>query len=101
MKAKLRADGAMKRGTGHRVSLLSAGSALALTAVAACSSGESSTSGAQHGFYGHGQPSVDSRSMNVADPWLAVDLPRSSTIRLTLRLDLRTNQPSYRSPFDA
>lgn len=51
--------------------------------------------------YGHGQPTVNSQSMNVADPWLAVDLPRSCTVRLTLRLDLRTNQPSYRSPFDA
>jgi len=50
MKAKLRADGAMRRGTGQRVSLLSAGSALALMAVAACSSGGSSASGAQHGF---------------------------------------------------
>jgi hypothetical protein len=50
---------------------------------------------------GHKPPAVDSQSMNVADPWPAVDLSRSSTIRLTPRLERRTNQPSYCSPFDA
>jgi hypothetical protein len=51
--------------------------------------------------YGHRQPTVDSESVDVAGPWLTVELPASTTIRLTLRLDLRANQPSYRSPFDA
>jgi hypothetical protein len=51
--------------------------------------------------YGHTQPAVTSHSVDVSGPWLAVELPRSSTIRLTLRLDLRANQPSYRSPFGA
>ena len=50
MEAKLRADGALRRGTGHRVGLLSAGGALALLAVAACSSGGGVATGAQNGF---------------------------------------------------
>src|SRR6185437_16213136 len=51
--------------------------------------------------YGHRQPTVESESIDVNGPWLTVALPRSSTIRLTLRLDLRANQPTYRTPFDA
>jgi hypothetical protein len=51
--------------------------------------------------YGHRRPTVTSASCDVDGPWLQVDLPRSSTIRLTLRLDLRTRTPSYRTPFDA
>jgi len=51
--------------------------------------------------YGHRRPTVTSTSCDVDGPWLQVDLPRSSTIRLTLRLDLRTRIPSYRTPFDA
>lgn len=50
--------------------------------------------------YGHRQPNVDSESAQAGGPWLTVELPRSSTIRLTLRLGLRAHQPSYRSPFD-
>jgi ABC-type glycerol-3-phosphate transport system substrate-binding protein len=53
MKAKLRADGAMRRGAGRRAVLLAAAGALALTAVAACSSSttnNNSASGAQNGF---------------------------------------------------
>ena len=33
-------------------------------------------------------------------PWLLVELPRSTSVRLTLRLDLRTRPPSYRTPFE-
>ena len=51
--------------------------------------------------YGHRRPTVTSASCDVDGPWLQVDLPRSSTVRLTLRLDLRTRVPSYRTPFDA
>jgi hypothetical protein len=51
--------------------------------------------------YGHRRPTVTSASCDIDGPWLQVDLPRSSTIRLTLRLDLRTRTPSYRTPFDA
>jgi hypothetical protein len=50
--------------------------------------------------YGHREPAVESTSADVDGPWLRVDLPRSSRIRLTLRLDLHTRTPSYRSPFD-
>jgi hypothetical protein len=50
--------------------------------------------------YGHGQPKVTSAETRVDGPWLRVDLPRSSRVRLTLRLDLRTRPPSYRTPFD-
>ncbi|MGY6026471.1 hypothetical protein [Streptomyces spinosirectus] len=51
--------------------------------------------------YGHTTPTVVSASKTVDGPWLRVELPRSSTVRLTLRLDLRTQAPSYRTPFDA
>jgi hypothetical protein len=50
--------------------------------------------------YGHGQPAVTSATVQVDGPWLRVDLPRSTRIGLTLRLDLRTRTPSYRTPFD-
>ncbi|HEV8562433.1 MAG TPA: hypothetical protein VGR06_39445, partial [Actinophytocola sp.] len=49
--------------------------------------------------YGHGRPVVTSSSTVVNGPWLRVELPRSSSIRLTLRLDLRTRAPSYGAPF--
>jgi hypothetical protein len=49
--------------------------------------------------YGHTQPRVTSDSTHVDGPWLHVRLPRSTTIRLTLQLDLRTRPPSYRTPF--
>jgi hypothetical protein len=50
--------------------------------------------------YGHGRPAVTSDTTSVDGPWLLVELPRSTSIRLTLRLDLRTRPPSYRTPFD-
>ena len=50
--------------------------------------------------YGHTAPTVTTSSTAVGGPWLRVELPRSSTVRLTLRLDLRTQAPSYRTPFD-
>jgi hypothetical protein len=49
--------------------------------------------------YGHSQPVVTSASARADGPWLRVELPRSTTIRLTLQLDLRTRPPSYRMPF--
>jgi hypothetical protein len=50
--------------------------------------------------YGHGHPSTRTASADVDGPWLLVELPRSTTIRLTLHMDLGTQPPSYRSPFD-
>jgi hypothetical protein len=50
--------------------------------------------------YGHSAPAVTTAATTVDGPWLRVELPRSSTVRLTLRLDLRTQPPSYRTPFD-
>ena len=50
--------------------------------------------------YGHGEPVVTSASVDLDGPWLRVDLPRSSRIRLTLRLALRARTPSYATPFD-
>ncbi|WP_234544574.1 hypothetical protein [Streptomyces shenzhenensis] len=50
--------------------------------------------------YGHTAPTTTSASKTVDGPWLRVELPRSSTVRLTLRLDLRTQAPSYRTPFE-
>ncbi|MFF7159394.1 hypothetical protein [Streptomyces sp. NPDC008139] len=50
--------------------------------------------------YGHTTPTVTAVTRAVGGPWLRVDLPRSSTVRLTLHLDLRTQPPSYRTPFD-
>lgn len=51
--------------------------------------------------YGHSRPTVTSAEVPVDGPWLLVELPRSTRVRLTLRLDLRTRPPSYRSPFGA
>jgi hypothetical protein len=51
--------------------------------------------------YGHGRPTVTSAETWVDGPWLPVELPRSTRVRLTLRLDPRTRPPSYRTPFDA
>ncbi|HEX4702504.1 MAG TPA: hypothetical protein VH352_10290 [Pseudonocardiaceae bacterium] len=50
--------------------------------------------------YGHQTPAVTSAVTHVDGPWLQVALPRSTRIRLTLRLDQHTNRPSYRTPFD-
>ncbi len=50
--------------------------------------------------YGHGEPAVTSASIGVEGPWLHVELPRSTRIRLTLRLALRVRPPSYATPFD-
>ncbi len=50
--------------------------------------------------YGHRTPAETSAVTHVDGPWLQVALPRSTRIRLTLRLDPHTNRPSYRTPFD-
>ncbi|MEV6643810.1 hypothetical protein [Amycolatopsis sp. NPDC051371] len=50
--------------------------------------------------YGHREPAVTSASIELDGPWLRVDLPRSSRIRLTLRLALRARTASYATPFD-
>ncbi|RSM91530.1 hypothetical protein DMH04_00550 [Kibdelosporangium aridum] len=50
--------------------------------------------------YGHRQPTVTSASMDVNGPWLGVELPRSTRVRLTLQLELRDRAPSYRTPFE-
>ncbi|WP_410618642.1 hypothetical protein [Amycolatopsis sp. cmx-8-4] len=50
--------------------------------------------------YGHGEPAVTSASIDVEGPWLEVELPRSTRVRLTLRLALRARPPSYATPFD-
>ena len=51
--------------------------------------------------YGHQEPEVlTSEPVDVGGPWLRVELPRSSRVRLTLNLELRTRAASYRSPFD-
>jgi hypothetical protein len=51
--------------------------------------------------YGHRQPQEEtSEPLRVDGPWLRVHLPRSTRIRLTLELELRTHAASYRSPFD-
>jgi hypothetical protein len=49
--------------------------------------------------YGHGEPAVLSAITRVDGPWLRVDLPRSTQVLLTLRLDLRTRTPTYSTPF--
>jgi hypothetical protein len=50
--------------------------------------------------YGHADPVVIERRAEVHGPWLTVRLPSSTRTRLTLRLSLRTRQPSYATPFD-
>ena len=50
--------------------------------------------------YGHGDPVVIERQAEVGGPWLAVRLPASTRVRLTLRLSVRTRKPSYATPFD-
>jgi hypothetical protein len=51
--------------------------------------------------YGHGQPDVIEKDLEVNGPWLTVRMPASTRIRLTLTLALRTRTPSYATPFDA
>jgi hypothetical protein len=51
--------------------------------------------------YGHRQPTVTEAVTVVEEPWLTVELPASTRIRLTLELALRTRTPSYCTPFDA
>jgi hypothetical protein len=50
--------------------------------------------------YGHRQPAVTSELVPGDGPWLGVELPASTRVRLTLRLGLRDQPPSYRTPFD-
>ena len=50
--------------------------------------------------YGHGEPEVTALSTVVNGPWVWVELPRSTRVRLTLRLDPHSRTPSYRTPFD-
>ena len=50
--------------------------------------------------YGHGEPAVTEQRADVGGPWLTVRLPGSTGIRLTLTLALRTQAPSYATPFD-
>jgi hypothetical protein len=51
--------------------------------------------------YGHRAPQVSTATAEADGPWLRVDLPRSTRIRLTMSLELRADTPSYRTPFDA
>ncbi|NUP49071.1 MAG: hypothetical protein HOW97_17450 [Catenulispora sp.] len=55
------------------------------------------------GGYGPGlpAPTVTTAVRRVDGPYLRIDLPPSSLIRLSLELELRTRTPSYRTPFDA
>jgi hypothetical protein len=48
--------------------------------------------------YGHREPVVTTASTHADGPWLRVELPPSTSIRLTLRLALRTHPPSYGPP---
>ncbi|MFC0106056.1 hypothetical protein [Kibdelosporangium aridum] len=50
--------------------------------------------------YGHRQPAVTSAATDVNGPWLRVELPRSTRVRLTLDLTLRDRAASYRTPFE-
>ncbi|WP_406416502.1 hypothetical protein OH809_38720 [Streptomyces sp. NBC_00873] len=49
--------------------------------------------------YGHGEPTVTEAAASPNSPWLTVRLPASTRIRLTLGIELRTQTPSYRTPF--
>ncbi len=51
--------------------------------------------------YGHRQPDETTDTADVHGSWLTVELPRSTRVRLTLQLDLRTRPQTYRTPFDA
>jgi hypothetical protein len=51
--------------------------------------------------YGHRQPAVTEAFTAVDGPWLTVELPSSTRIRLILELALRDRAPFYRTPFDA
>jgi hypothetical protein len=52
--------------------------------------------------YGHSEPVEETTEPHETDgPWLRVHLPRSTRVRLTLALELRTRPASYRTPFDA
>ena len=51
--------------------------------------------------YGHAQPAVTEDVTVVEGPWVTVELPASTQVRLILELALRTRTPSYRPPFDA
>ncbi|GHE67822.1 hypothetical protein GCM10017771_91560 [Streptomyces capitiformicae] len=50
--------------------------------------------------YGHTEPVVTEEELSCDSPFLTVRLPASTRIKLVLRLDLRANTPSYRTPFD-
>jgi hypothetical protein len=50
--------------------------------------------------YGHTEPVVTESEQVCDSTFLTVRLPASTRIRLTLRLRLRANTPSYRTPFD-
>ncbi|MBE1495855.1 hypothetical protein H4696_002955 [Amycolatopsis lexingtonensis] len=50
--------------------------------------------------YGHGEPVVTTASIIVGGPWLRVELPPSTRIRLSLELALRARPASYATPFD-
>ncbi|MEV8100232.1 hypothetical protein [Kitasatospora sp. NPDC085879] len=49
--------------------------------------------------YGHTEPVVGEAETACSGAYLTVRLPASTRIRMTLRLELRTRTPSYRSPF--
>jgi hypothetical protein len=49
--------------------------------------------------YGHTEPVVTETEQGCDGAFLAVRLPASTRIRLTLRLRLRAHAPSYRTPF--
>ncbi|WEH13205.1 hypothetical protein [Streptomyces sp. VNUA24] len=50
--------------------------------------------------YGHTEPVVGEAEQSCDSSLLTVELPASTRIRLTLRLRLRANPPSYGTPFD-
>jgi hypothetical protein len=49
--------------------------------------------------YGHGEPAVTEHRADVGGPWLTVNLPASTRIRLPLTLALRTRPPPHAAPF--
>jgi hypothetical protein len=51
--------------------------------------------------YGHREPTVTESSTPVEGPWLVVELPASTRVRLILELELRANAPTYDTPFTA